>query len=265
MAKTTPLRPIVAIVALIVLVALVALPALAADPSGSPTPAASDPSPTPEASAAPEASATLETTPTPAPTPAPTVEPAPDASAEPSLVPATTDDDGGTQVPERPPKPVKADKGKGEPVTMSGTIGTRTDADGNVEYILTSGGTVVVLDAGPAWFFGDDHPLQGRVGDRVTIVGEQRAGEAAVEVETVDGVRLREPGKPPWAGGWKAVGERHPGWSEEKAARAADRAARHAERNAAKAARHGTDCWPPGQCKDGALDEGSSATNPPGD
>jgi hypothetical protein len=110
-------------------------------------------------------------------------------------------------------------------VTMSGTIGTRTDADGNVEYILTSGGTVVVLDAGPAWFFGDDHPLQGRVGDRVTIVGEQRAGEAAVEVETVDGVRVREPGKPPWAGGWKAVGERH-------------RAARGAERGEGRQARH---------------------------
>jgi hypothetical protein len=265
MAKTGPLRPIVAIVALLALVALVALPALAAAPSGSPTPDASDASPSADASAAPDSSASLEATPTPARTPSPTVEPAPAVSPEPSLVPGTTDDDGGSQMPERPPRPVKPDKGKGEPVTMSGTIGTRTDADGEVEYILTSGGTVVVLDAGPAWFFGDDHPLRGMVGDRATVVGEQRAGEAAVEVETVDGVRVREPGKPPWAGGWKAVGERHPGWSEEKAARAADRAARHAERNAAKAARHGTDCWPPGQCKDGAPDQGSSATNPPGD
>jgi hypothetical protein len=69
----------------------------------------------------------------------------------------------------------------------------------------------------------------------------------------VDGTRLREPGKPPWAGGWKVVGERHPGWSEEKAAR-------FAERQAAKAARFG-DCWPPGHCKQQA-DEASDEVSP---
>jgi hypothetical protein len=48
-------------------------------------------------------------------------------------------------------------------------------------------------------------------------------------------VALREPGKPPWAGGWKVVGEKHPGWSQEKA-----------DRFKAKFG----DCFPPGQCKD---------------
>jgi hypothetical protein len=207
------LRLILAIVALLALIAVIALPALAADPSGSPVPA-SEPAPGPDA----------------------------------------TDGDGATTA-EEPPRPVdpgnpgkppKAAKEKGEPVTVSGTVGRRTDAEGQVEYTLTDGATVVILNAGPPWYLGDDHPLSGSIGKRVTIVGTQRAGEAEVEVETVDGQAIREPGKPPWAGGWKVVGERHPGWSEEKAAR-------WAERRAAQAERHGTDCWPPGQCKDGAA------------
>ena len=145
--------------------------------------------------------------------------------------------------PDKSPKPGKAAKPKGDPVTLSGTVGTRTDADGRTEYTLTSGSTVLVLDAGPTWFYGDDHPLAGKTGDRVTVVGTQRAGQAEVDVETVDGVALREPGKPPWAGGWKAVGSAHPGWSQEKADR-------WAAKRAEQAARHGASCWPPGQCKE---------------
>lgn len=145
--------------------------------------------------------------------------------------------------PNKPDKAAKAAKPKGDPVTLKGTVGTRTDADGRTEYTLTSGSTVVVLDGGPTWFYGDDHPLKPSVGTSVTVVGTQRAGEAEVDVETVDGKALREPGKPPWAGGWKVVGEGHPGWSQEKADRMAAKRAEQAER-------HGVTCWPPGQCKD---------------
>ena len=204
------LRLLVAVIALAALVAVIALPALAADPSSSP---ASEPTPT----------------------------------ASPTAEPVATDGDG-TPIPEKPPKPdkpdkpAKTDKTKGEPVTLSGTVGTRTDGDGHTEYTLDTGTAVLVLDAGPSWFFGDDHPLKGHVGKRVTIVGERRAGDDEVDVETVDGVRLREPGKPPWAGGPKVVGERHPGWSAEKAER-------WEAKRAAKAERHGSSCWPPGHCK----------------
>ncbi len=135
-------------------------------------------------------------------------------------------------------------------VTLTGTVGTRTAADGTTEYTLTNGDTVLSLDAGPAWFFGDAYPLAPYVGQQVTISGEQREGSTSVDVLTVNGTALREPGKPPWAGGWKRVGERHPGWSQEKADRqAAKQAARDAKR-AAKLERFGLDCWPPGHCKD---------------
>jgi hypothetical protein len=59
----------------------------------------------------------------------------------------------------------------------------------------------------------------------------------------VDGKALREPGKPPWAGGWKVVGKDHPGWSQEKWDR-------WQAKQAAKAKQHGATCWPPGLCKD---------------
>lgn len=135
-------------------------------------------------------------------------------------------------------------------VTLTGTVGTRTAADGTTEYTLTNGDTLLGLDAGPAWFFGDAYPLAPYVGQQVTIIGEQREGSTSVDVLTVNGTALREPGKPPWAGGWKRVGERHPGWSQEKADRqAAKQAARDAKR-AAKQERFGLDCWPPGHCKD---------------
>ena len=41
---------------------------------------------------------------------------------------------------------------------------------------------------------------------QVTVAGDAARRRGEVDVETVDGVALREPGKPPWAGGWKAVG-----------------------------------------------------------
>ncbi len=120
-------------------------------------------------------------------------------------------------------------------VTLTGTIEAATAAEGETTYTLTEGGTTYTLEAGPAWFFGDDYPLKPFVGKSVTVVGEKAEGSNEVEVISIDGTALREPGKPPWAGGWKRVGEKHPGWSQEKADR--------------MKAKFG-DCFPPGQCKD---------------
>ncbi|MEA2519700.1 MAG: hypothetical protein QOF49_1780 [Chloroflexota bacterium] len=148
-------------------------------------------------------------------------------------------------------KPGKGPKESREPevsVTLSGVVSVATDAAGDATYSITSGGTTLKLDAGPSWFFGDKHPLAPFVGKTVTIVGDQREDE--VDVEAVDGVRLRAEGKPPWAGGWKAVGSAHPGWTQEKA----DRWAAHqaAKQGGGKAGAAG--CWPPGQCKDHGPD-----------
>ena len=218
-------RPLAAIAVLALLLGVVALPALAADPSASPeVPGASG---TVEASAAPAPSAGPEESATPE-APAATTEPAPLAQP----------DQKGK--PEKGPKERK-DKAPEQEITLSGTVTTGTDADGETVYRMQSGGTTYVLEAGPKWFFGDDYPLKPFVGKNVTIVGEVAEGSTQVDVVSVDGTPLREPGKPPWAGGWKKIGERHPGWTE-------DKAARWAERQAAKGARFG-DCWPPGHCK----------------
>ena len=137
-----------------------------------------------------------------------------------------------------PGKGPKASKAPEVAVTLRGTVATRTAADGATEYILTVGGKVLRLDAGPGWFHGDRHPLKGLVGRTVTVSGEQRGDE--VDVETIDGTRIRAAGKPPWAGGWKRVGSAHPGWTQDKA----DRWARKLDGTGA------TGCWPPGRCKD---------------
>ena len=121
------------------------------------------------------------------------------------------------------------------PITISGTIEVASDENGKDVYTLTDGGTTYTLSAGPSWFFGKDHPLKPYVGQSVTVDGEVAEGSTDVDVVAIDGTALREPGKPPWAGGWKVVGERHPGWSQDKADRFKDKFG---------------DCFPPGQCKD---------------
>lgn len=143
--------------------------------------------------------------------------------------------------PPKPPKPARADKAPEQAVTLRGVVGTRTAADGDldVEYTLTADGKVLTLDAGPAWFFKDKHPLAPFVDETVTIAGEQRPGSTEVDVLSVDGTVLREPGKLPWAGGWKRVGKDHPGWTQEKW-----------DRWQAKAKARGFECFPPGQCRD---------------
>ena len=119
--------------------------------------------------------------------------------------------------------------------TRTGTIQRIEDAegeDGNVAYELTSDAGTIRLDVGPPWFWGDDNPLEPYVGTEVDVAGRvddgtpsehanQRARENAerrgaqepsFEVFSVDGNVIREPGKPPWAGGPKVVGDRHPGF-----------------------------------------------------
>ena len=140
------------------------------------------------------------------------------------------------------------EKPEGVPVTLTGTVATSTDADGETSYTLSSGGTTYQLEAGPSWFFGENHPLKPFVGKSVTIVGEKEGDGTEVDVQTVDGTALRAPGKPPWAGGWKRVGKVHPGWSQEKA-----------DRFKAKFG----DCFPPGQCKTKTkADEPKASTAP---
>ena len=120
-------------------------------------------------------------------------------------------------------------------VTLEGTVEVTADADGNDSYTLRSGGTTYELDAGPAWFHGNDHPLAAFVGQSVTIAGEQAEGSSSIDVLAVNGQQIRAAGKPSWAGGWKVVGKKHPGWSQEKAQRFAEKFG---------------DCFPPGQCKE---------------
>jgi hypothetical protein len=163
----------------------------------------------------------------------------PALAADPSPSPAASAPAAGkTEKPGKGPKDAK-EKTPEVAVTLTGTVGTTTDADGDAAYTLTVGSTVYTLEAGPPWYWKDKHPLKPYVGKSVTIVGEQEQGTSDVDVQSVDGTVIREPGKPPWAGGWMRVGKDHPGWSQEKADRMAD-----------KAARFGLDCWPPGHCKD---------------
>jgi hypothetical protein len=243
-----PLRGLLGLGVLAVLIVLVALPTFAADPSASPdgstAPAASaEPTPTPEPTAAPTPTPAPATTAAPAATAAPAGTAAPDEAAEPD----------GSGKPDKGAKPDKGDKTPEIDVTVTGTVGTTTDADGETEYTLTAGSKVLVLDAGPPWFYGDNHPLKAYVGKKVTITGSQHPGSNEIEVGAVDGKVIRAAGKPPWAGGWKTVGARHPGWSQEKWDR-------WQARSAAKAKAFGLECFPPGLCK-----KTGSAAPAPGD
>jgi hypothetical protein len=217
------------LVGAIVVVAL-ALPALAADPSA-------DPSASAGASVAASETASAQ----PTPSPEPSVSTAPSAAA--SLAPVATPprafasaspktDEGG-----KPDKAGKGNKGDKTPkvaITLRGTITVTTDAKDRPAFSLSSGGKTYELEAGPPWFWGANNPLAKFAGKTVTITGETHVGGTEVDVLTVDGTAIRAPGKPPWAGGWKANGEKHPGWSQEKADKFK--------------AKHG-DCWPPGHCK----------------
>jgi septal ring-binding cell division protein DamX len=179
--------------ALAVVVALaIAVPAFGADPSPSASPLDESPSasvaPTGATSPAPAA------TKAPAATPKPTKEPEPDKAVK----------------PERGPKTPKVT------VSLRGTVAAVTDGRWPA-YTLTSGGKTYRLSAGPPWWWGEGNPLAKAAGKTVTIGGEQATGSDEIDVLTIDGVAIREPGRPPWAGGPKIVGDKHPGWAQWKA------------------------------------------------
>jgi hypothetical protein len=129
--------------------------------------------------------------------------PSPSASSEPSKPPKT----------EKPDKAAKPERAKTPevPISITGTVKKVTDASGNVTYTVVVAGKTWTLSAGPPWFWGDKNPLNFAVGKLVTVAGDQE-GDAEVDVDTIDGKAIREPGKPPWAGGPWVVGPSHPGW-----------------------------------------------------
>jgi hypothetical protein len=229
-------RPASMLVGAIVVVAL-ALPVLAADPSA-------DPSASAGASAAATESASPQPSPQPSPSPEPSLSTAPSAAA--SVAPRATpprafasaspepDESADTDEDGQGNNGNKGDKTPEVPITLRGTIATSTDGKGRPSFSLTAGGKTYELEAGPPWFWGANNPLARFVGKTVTVTGETHTGATDVDVLTVDGTVIRAPGKPPWAGGWKANGEKHPGWSQEKADKFQ---AKHAG------------CWPPGHCK----------------
>jgi hypothetical protein len=124
------------------------------------------------------------------------------ASPSPSAAPAKSEKAG------------KADKGPESVVSLKGTVAQSSDADGHPTYTVSVDGKTWTISAGPPWFWGDQNPLNAYVGKTVTIAGTTHAGESEVDVETVDGTAIREPGKPPWAGGPWVVGPTHPGWKD---------------------------------------------------
>ena len=184
--------------------------------------------------------------------PALAVDPSPSGSTTPaagsSAEPAETEEPGESGKPNKADKAQKAERHDKTPevdVTINGTVGQTTDADGDVEYTLTAAGKSYRIEAGPSWWWGDANPLKPFVGKFVKIIGEQEQGSDEIDVQSVDGTALRANGKPPWAGGWKVVGSKHPGWTAEKAAREAAKG-----KNA------------PGQHKDKAKDEPEASETP---
>jgi len=127
------------------------------------------------------------------------------ASPSPSAAPAK---------PAAPEKATKPDKGPETAVSLKGTVQKSVDRVGRPTFTMTVDGKTWTLSAGPAWYWGDKNPLAAFVGKSVTVAGTTKSGEADVDVETVDGNALREPGKPPWAGGPWVVGKTHPGWKD---------------------------------------------------
>ncbi len=139
--------------------------------------------------------------------------PAPDASAGPGQ--STEPKEPKEAKEPKAAKEAKADRGPELTTTVTGTVTKGMDDKGRPTYALTAGDTTWALSAGPPWFWGDANPLEASVGKRVTIAGTYHEGATDLDVQTVDGTAIRSAGKPPWAGGPKAVGERHPGWKGE--------------------------------------------------
>ena len=157
-------------------------------------------------------------------------------AADPSAPPAPP----GQSKPDKSPKPGKGNQKAKTPevaVTVEGTVQEGKDGQGRPAYTLTANGKTWELSAGPAWYWGDKNPLKPFVGKSVKVAGSTHEGSSELDVETVNGTAIRAAGKPPWAGGWKVVGEKHPGWAQWKVDK-------HAAKDAAKAAAgHGRPDW----------------------
>jgi hypothetical protein len=177
---------------------------VAASPSPDPSSSPAESQAPSASSQAPSASVAPLAVPFSAPTAAPSV--APKSAATPKPAKATETPDADEVV-----------------TTLSGVLSTKADADGDVDYYIGD----VRLSVGPPWFWGDKHPLKGLVGKSITVTGHMETGNPAkakanakakdsgpeFEALTVDGKTIREPGKPPWAGGPKVVGPSHPGYA----------------------------------------------------
>jgi hypothetical protein len=133
-------------------------------------------------------------------------------------VPAATTKPAATAKPAATTKP-EPDETEGPIQKLTGVLGIRTEADGDREYVLNG----VELSVGPPWFWGTKNPLAPYVGKTVMVTGRMEdprpsakvnandADGPELEVYTVNGAVVRAQGKPPWAGGPKVVGDRHPG------------------------------------------------------
>jgi hypothetical protein len=93
---------------------------------------------------------------------------------------------------------------------QTGTVATQTDTDGTTTYVLQTAGGALVLDVGPARYWGDANPLAPLVGQNVTVTGVQKPGSDRFAVFTIGDQVIRGPGRPPWAGGTKANGQPGP-------------------------------------------------------
>jgi hypothetical protein len=115
-------------------------------------------------------------------------------------------------------KAEKEAEGPETTITVRGPISKTTDADGDVAYTLTANGKTYRLEIGPPWWWAANNPLASKVGGTHEVTGEIEGTSDELEVFSIDGTTVRSPGKPPWAGGPKVVGQRHPGWKAWKAA-----------------------------------------------
>jgi hypothetical protein len=101
-------------------------------------------------------------------------------------------------------------------VTVHGTIQKTTAPDGKGAYTLVANATTYRLSDGPEWWWGANDHLASNVGKTVDVTGEVAQGSTDIDVLSIDSKALRAPGRPPWAGGPKAVGEKHPEFKESK-------------------------------------------------
>jgi hypothetical protein len=148
----------------------------------------------------------------------------------------------------KPAKVPKAERSPEVPVTVRGLVSSTKRADGTTDITIAADGKTLHLRIGPPWYVAATNPLTPFVGKTVTVVGDQDGD--TIDVETIDGVAVRGPGRPPWAGGWKTFGAGHPGWSQAKADREKAKEARKAAREAARAA-----CRAAGTCAADEPDE----------